>query len=84
MNLFKRECFGIEIIIIIYEVYKHPVNKVAFQLQNNLIFKKFYCAFLHSITTIVGMSTRAPLMFLLWYKLQYNRYTYQVTMMLNA
>ena len=42
---------------------KLPVNKVAFQLQNNLIFKKLHCAFLHSITSIVGMSTRAPKMF---------------------
>ena len=42
---------------------KHPVNKVAFQLQNNLIFKMLHCAYPHSITPIVGMSTKAPKMF---------------------
>ena len=39
---------------------KHPVHKVAFQFQNHLIFKKIHCAFLQLITSIVGMSARAP------------------------
>ena len=42
---------------------KHPVNKAAFQLQNNVIFEMLHCAFLHSITSIVGMSIRAPKLF---------------------
>ena len=42
---------------------KNTVDKVAFQLQNNLTFKRLHCAFLHLITSIVGMSTRAPKMF---------------------
>ena len=48
------------------------------ELQNNLIFKKLHCAFLHSITAIVGMSTRTPKMFGFvvhyWYILQYNNH----------
>ena len=44
---------------------KHPVHKVAFQLHNHLIFKQIHCAFLQLITSIVGMSARAPKMYTL-------------------